>query len=298
MSETEQTLAAGATIGNKPVNQDAIAVARNEGAGLVAILVADGVGSHFGAEVASAMVVAKFREALERAVSPCEIDIPSLFFDARTHLERHVKEHAGDLPTDLDWRNAFGTTLLCGVETDDHIILGYVGNGGIFHLRGNFNCFPPSQLLPWTAVNYLNPHSLSQDGKNILYDVLSVDPEHRMTPTVLSLRKSRDRFGDIVMICSDGLYSYDQVPIGKDDQDHIWISGEESVAVFFQHLSRFFSGEEYTDQALQAALEEYLAAIKARGLVADDCTLGVMVTGAALRFQRSLGGMPSGEGYR
>lgn len=295
MSETERTLAAAATIGNKPVNQDAFAVARNGDAGLVAILVADGVGSHFGAEVASAMVVAKLREALETAVSPCEIDIPSLFFDARTHLERHVKQHAGDLPADLDWHNAFGTTLLCGVERNDHIILGYVGNGGIFHLRGNFNCFPPSQLLPWTAVNYLNPHSFSQDGKNILYDVLSVNPEHEMTPTVLNLRKSRDRFGDIVMICSDGLYSYDQVPIGKDDQDHIWISGEQSVALFFQYLNRFFTGDEYTDRTLQAALEEYLAEIRARGLVADDCTLAVMVTGAALRFQRSLRGVPSGE---
>jgi serine/threonine protein phosphatase PrpC len=298
MSETQRTLAAAATIGNKHVNQDAFAVARNEEAGLVAILVADGVGSHFGAEVASAMVVANLRKALEQTVSPCEIDIPSLFLDARTHLERHVKQHAGDLPADLDWQNAFGTTLLCGVERSDHIILGYVGNGGIFHLRGNFNCFPPSQLLPWTAVNYLNPHSFSQDGKNILYDVVSVNPEHEMTPTVLSLRKSGDRFGDIVMICSDGLYSYDQVPIGKDDQDHIWISGEQSVTLFFQHLNRFFTGEEYTDQALQAALEGYLAEIKARGLVTDDCTLGVMVTGAALRFQRSLRGMPLGEVWR
>lgn len=294
MSEAERTLAAAATITNKAVNQDAFAVVRNERAGLVAIVVADGVGSHFGAEVASGMVVAKICEALEMAVRPSDVDLGRMFLDARAHLEAHVKQHADNLPADLDWHNAFGTTLVCTVHTQHQILFAYAGNGAAYHLRGNFNCFPASQLLPWTAVNYLNPQSWWQDGKNILYDVLSPNPEHTLTPTLLSLQKSGDPFGDIVMICTDGLYSYDQVPIGKDDYGHIWISGEEKVALFFQYLNRFFTGEEYTDQALQAALEEYLTEIKARGLLSDDCTLGVMVTVAAQRFQRSLKGQPCG----
>jgi two-component sensor histidine kinase len=92
----------------------------------------------------------------------------------RFHLDRigqrtlTVSDDGIGLPADLDWRNAFGTTVLCAVETIDHIVVGYLGNGAIIHIRGNFTTFPPSQLLPWTAINYLNPHTISQGGKNTM----------------------------------------------------------------------------------------------------------------------------------
>src|SRR5262249_2604018 len=153
-----------------------------------------------------------------------------------------LQEHG--VPADLDWNSAYGTTVLCAFETPRSIMLAYLGNGAIFHIRGNFNTFPASQLLPWAAINYLNPHSLSQNGKNVLYKLLS--PRGRdgeIIPTVLTLGKDQDVFGDIVLVCSDGIHSYDQTAIGTDDEGRLWISGDETVRLFFESLKLFFEQE-------------------------------------------------------
>lgn len=282
-------LMAAATTSNKKVNQDAYALARNGKVPLAGLIVADGLGSHYGAEVASSTVATTLRGALEQIECSCEIDLPRLFDEAQQGLNRQVREHADELPDDLDWRNAFGTTVISLVETKDQLVMGYLGNGGIFHIRGNFNTFPSSQLLPWTAVNYLNPHSVPQGGKNVLYKLLSVrSSASEIAPTVLALGKDLEGFGDILLLCTDGIYSYDQTPMGRDSNEQIWISGEATLALFFESLKSFFAGHEYTEPALHAALDDYLGQLSVKNLVADDCTVGVLITERALRYQESL----------
>jgi PPM family protein phosphatase len=286
--EAERSLLAVATATNKKLNQDACAVVRHEAYALDGIVVADGVGSHYGAELASTTCVASIRETLESA-SDIEINLHCAFSRAREALAAAIAAQTNELPPELDWNNAFGTTLLCAFESLHSIRLAYVGNGAIFHIRGNFNIFPENHLVPWTALNYLNPHTLPKNGKNVLYKILS--PRGSMpeaTPTVLTLTKDEHLFGDIILVCSDGIYSYDQAAIGTDADGRVWISAEESIRLFFTHLKKFFEADIYTDAALTSALGGYLDDIRSKQLMTDDCSIGLLITPAALRYQASL----------
>lgn len=282
-----QSLIAAATFSRKCVNQDAAAVLRNERVPLAAIVVADGLGSHFGAEAASELAVASVCEGLRAISSEGEIDLPRLYRDAVERIESYAIRSG--LPNGLDARDAFGTTLLAAVETERQVHLSYVGNGGILHVRSDFTAFPETQLLPWSAMNYLNPHARSKAGKNVLYRLLSIrSTEAMVRPTLLTLSKDEEWCGDILVACTDGIYSFDQSPIGKDSDGRIWISAEETMVLLYQRLGAFFAAECYTDEALSQCLEDYLRALDQANLVSDDCTLAVLVTGRALAFQKHL----------
>lgn len=282
------SLFATATISAKHVNQDAEEIAYNPEFPLAAVVVADGVGSHYGAEVASAIVASYLARKL-KALLPGEcLDMRRLFAGAQQCLRNEVEANLESLPPDLDRNHAFGTTAICVAETANVLTFGYAGNGGIFHIRGNFNTFPSSQLLPWSAINHLNPHALSVQGKNVMYQLLSPwgTPEATV-PSVVTISKDDDRFGDIVLCCTDGIYSYDQTAIGRDDKQNIWISGEDSMARFYKNLARFFEAEPSAD-ALQKTLDAYLADLATAGLLHDDCTVGVLITQKALAYQAQL----------
>jgi len=279
-------LGAVATRTRKRVNQDACAAVRF-GSGQ-AVLVADGLGSHFGAEVASAVAVESIRHTLQTPGAPAEPDLRGAFADAQRALVGHVAAISPTLPADLDRSQAFGTTLVCAADTPARLILAYVGNGGLIHLRGNFNDFPPAQVLPWNALNYLNPHSISTGGHNVLYKLLSPwTAEAHSTPTVLSIAKENDLYGDIIMACSDGVHSYDQTPIGRDDERRIWISGERALSLFYEALDAFFAESVQDDASLQACLETYLSCLDAEHPLSDDATLGVVISAQALRHQEA-----------
>jgi hypothetical protein len=117
-----------------------------------------------------------------------------------------------------------------------------------------------------------------------------------IAPSVLRLSKDDTFFGDIIVAVTDGIYSYDQVAIGRDEQQQLWISGEASVARLFAALGRFFSGE-ITQETLRACLQTYLAELQDAKLVSDDCTVAVLVTAKAIAYQlqRRAEESPQGE---
>jgi hypothetical protein len=284
-----KALIAAASTTNKAVNQDAHMVVRNGKVPLSAVIVGDGLGSHYGAEIASQLAVETVAQHLRICETANDVDAQHLFSAAGEAIYAYASQDGLQLPPNLNWDEAFGTTLLCCVETEDEVTIAYLGNGAVFHIRGNFNTFPKSQLLPWTAVNYLNPHSIPQDGRNPLYKLLSPRRQtHAMVPTILTLGKDNQLVGDIVMVCSDGIYSYDQTPIGKDDQGNVWISGERTICRFFDFLADFFANESQTEGDLETTLQAYLADLQVKNLVSDDCTLAVLISNQTMRFQRSL----------
>jgi len=284
-----QALLGGATVTMKAVNQDAYQLVRNEGIPLTALIVADGLGSHYGAEFAAEFAVKNLGGRVAGASDANEIDLERWFCSAQKELAEWVADQSEELPVGLDLNNAFGTTLIAVVETETELIIAYLGNGAVLHVRGNVQEFlPPRHLLPWTAMNYLNPHSLPIGGKNVMYKLLTPRPsESEMVPTILRLRKDAEEFGDIVIVCTDGVYSYDQTPIGTDSNGAVWISGEATIPPLFDTLRSFFRGQDYTTTGLQTSLGGYLSYLDANNLVTDDCTVAVLITGKALQYQRS-----------
>jgi serine/threonine protein phosphatase PrpC len=284
-------------------NQDAAAIATVPPGGLPAVILADGLGSFAYAGEAARFAAEEARHALEtRDDRPRGID--TVFSLVQAHLADFASARlaapevrAAASPDERpDPTRAFGTTLLVAAETPDGLLVAYAGNGGVFHIRGNFTDFGTEKALPWSFVNCLNPHSVSEEGREALYRYLSPTggPE-QAEPTVLLLRKDR-RFGDILLLCTDGLFSPDQVRYGSPGDGSVWGEVDEPLIAFHTALRACFAAEGHlTRGRLQQAMDDYLAGLRARRALDDDTTLGLIVTARALAYRRERQEKPRGD---
>lgn len=271
-------------------NQDSCEIAENKYLNLRAIIVADGLGSYKYAEHASKFVTKSIRDQIESFRSKKDIDFIQMFKNTKSGLIRFVKDFEKKNSVTLDRKNSFGTTLIVTLEDDNKVSFAYVGNGAIWHIRGNFNHFHKTKYLPWNALNYLNPHSVQNDqGKEAIYRMISIsDDAEEVVPTVLHIDKDNLSYGDIFMICTDGIYSYDQIPIGKyPEDDSIWISGERAMYLFYQYLNDYFlKNPNPNNESLQKSIQIYLDLLKKKNLLDDDATIGVIITSKAIEYQK------------
>jgi hypothetical protein len=177
--------------------------------------------------------------------------------------------------------------LIVALETPTQLIAAYVGNGSIWHIRGNFDETIGQSPLPWSSVNYLSPHSIAVKGRESLFNIVSAaDGSQALPPTVVAIDKDQ-RFGDILVVCTDGIQSADQTLYGLDANGKGWLAVEPSLVLLHEELAAYFELRSAADpsQDLEEAMEGYLAKLKAGRLLEDDATLGVIVTPAALHYQ-------------
>jgi serine/threonine protein phosphatase PrpC len=265
-------------------NEDAAVSVRAPRAGARGVIVADGLGSYAQAGAAA-------RYAADRAASWLrdEADhvggatFARLFARVHTDLRAHARELAGgDDPPE----QTHGTTLLVGLDAGAELLAAYAGNGAVWHLRGNFGAYPAAGL-PHNAVNLLNPHSVMRDGREVLYNLVDAAAPHPPVPTVVSVRKD-PVYGDLLVVCTDGIYSADQLTYGTDAGGTLWVSAEATMATLFHALRDLFAAWDGEGvPPVEAALRECLEGMRARGMLEDDATVGVIVTADALRHQRA-----------
>lgn len=274
------------TLSLKDINEDAVVAKYVEKFDCNVIAVADGLGSFQKSDLASKFVCENLVDIIERdGIKALSLD--KVFEEITSNLKEHSKKVIENEDQQLE--SFMGTTLICCIETIEEFLIGYVGNGGIFHLRGDFNIFPKRYHLPWNSINMLNPHSVVHKGKNALYKLISPNSTPpQFTPTILKLKKDTLYSGDIIMLCSDGIYSYDEVLIGKDAGGEIWISGEGSMELFYTHLRRFFSNEEWNNENLQACIGDYLNALGDENLIDDDISVAIIVSDRVIKHQQDL----------
>ncbi len=273
----------------KKINQDYCLKLRNDGANFNAIIVADGMGSSYNSHEASKFVVQKMHDYLMRLSDILDLDFKSIFTKISIELNARVgKETENEIPD-----NSYGTTLICTVENKEKIITAYLGNGGILHVKGNFTDFHPDIYhLPWCLVNYLNPHTVTENGKEALFRYFSYKgSKQQIEPTIVEFSKDLNEYGDIVVICTDGIFSNDQLMVGRDNEQ-IWIEGRKSVALLLSILQEFFNKETIGDSAeLEYTLEGYLKKLEeSEGEMTDDCSLGVIITEQVFIHQKKLAG--------
>lgn len=282
----ENSLFGGNTFSLKDVNQDFCLTNNLVALKCNVIVVADGLGSFHHSEVASRFVCENTIEIISKWNEIQSLDLINVFEEVQINLKKKYEE---DFPEAKRVKNAYGTTLICCIETLDEYIIGYVGNGGIFHIRGDFNTFPERFYLPWNAINLLNPHSKEEEGMNAMYKLISPNstPE-QVVPSIIRLSKDRLGCGDMIMLCSDGIYSYDEVKMGKDPNGKIWISGETSMEMFYKHLKLFFKNQTFDKTNLQDTITNYLAELKIEKLIDDDVSLALLISSNALNFQKTL----------
>ncbi len=278
----EKSIIATATNTNKSENQDF--KAEFETTEFEAMFIADGLGSYKYAKLSSERVVNFFLNAVRTTENVSALNLTDLFRNAKQKLI----EFANELTTEEEKseENLFGTTAISIIEVENKIKIAYVGNGAIWHIRGNFNVFPTSYLFPWNAVNILNPHTIPEDGKEALYKLISNNNDLKeCIPSIIEIEKDEE-FGDIFMICTDGVYSEDQLKAGKNDKG-IWVKYESSMLKFFEHLQHFFkTNPAYLKESLEQIAIQYLEELKP--ILDDDATIGILITSKTLNYQNEI----------
>lgn len=264
-------------------NEDAGRVACAPGAGVHGVAVADGLGSYSRAGQAARQAVREAAAWLQGETEPPDAaGLTRLFAHVHGELQSSARATAGGNDPEPQ---SFGTTLLVGLDAGAELVAAYAGNGAIWHIRGNFDDSSPTGL-PWSAVNLLSPHSVLRGGREALYRLLDAASERPPVPTVVTVSKDPE-FGDILLLCTDGICSADQVIHGIDADGSAWIGAEPAMVAFFHALRGLFArwdGE--AELPLLDTLHAYLDDLRNREMLEDDATVGVIVTAAALRYHR------------
>lgn len=282
----DKSVVAVASITNKSENQDSMG--EFEGAEFKSIFIADGLGSYKYSRQASERVIDFFKanspfinSDSDNNINPKIVDV---FKQAKQKLIDFANENLKE--EEKDEESLYGTTVISVYETDVKISIAYTGNGAVWHIRGNFNEFPASYHFPWNAINYLNPHTIPEGGKEALYRLISNSPDFsECIPSVIEIGKDK-LFGEIIMVCTDGIYSADQLNIGKNEKG-VWVKYEKSMLKFFEYLSHFFiSNQIYNKESFEQMLNLYLEEIKP--MLDDDATIGIIVTKETLNYQNKI----------
>lgn len=289
MPEDRNVLIAAATLSNKPKNQDSFALIENDLLNLKGIVIADGIGSLEKSNLASEFVAKYVCQYINSIKFLQDINFEIIFIEAKNNFLKYISENDDFFSGNKDC----GTTLIVVLTyfENEHyrIKIGYLGNGAIWHIRGNFNQFNESQILPWSSINYLNPHTLQQEGDNPLYKSITSSSDYKeIIPTTLDINND-ENFGDIIMLCTDGIYSYDQVEIGRDKKGNIWINGEKSMDLFYSHIKLLFSEfKEFSTDQLEETLKKYLADLNESGSLEDDATIGIIILPKVFEYQQKI----------
>jgi len=279
----EKSLIATATITNKSENQDC--KGEYESNDFNALFIADGLGSYKYAKLSSERVIDFFvNETKNHQGKILDVKFSEVYKQAKQKLI----DFANELTTEEEKHeeNLFGTTLISVLETENKIKISYTGNGAIWHIRGNFNEFPASYLFPWSAVNILNPHTIPENGKEALFRLISNNDDFsECIPSVIELEKDNE-YGDIIMICTDGIYSGDQLKAGKNDKG-TWVKYEPTMLKFFEYVSHYFkSNTLYNKESIEQILKQYLEEIKP--ILDDDATIGIIIPKKTLNYQNEI----------
>lgn len=253
-----------------------------------AMFVADGLGTFKYAKQSSERVIDFFKtqasELNSREGKNHRPNFIETFKQAKDKIIAFANENISD--ENKNEQNLFGTTAITVFETDEKITVAYVGNGAIWHIRGNFNEFPDAYLFPWNAVNYLNPHTVPEGGKEALYRLISNSDDYsECVPTVFEIVKDKS-VGDIFMICTDGIYSEDQLKAGKNDKG-VWVRYEPTMLKFFEYLKHFFKNNQlYNKESVEQTINLYLEELKPT--FDDDATIGILITTEMLNYQNKI----------
>jgi serine/threonine protein phosphatase PrpC len=131
----------------------------------------------------------------------------------------------------------------------------------------------------------MNPHARPERGKNALYKYLSPFVNASAAdPSIVTLTKDR-LYGDILLLCSDGISSSDQVTVGNDPEGQTWILHEAPVTKLLTFLRQLLLEREAPAEGdLQKGLERCLKELP----LDDDATVAILVTDKAVDHARNI----------
>src|SRR6185295_17903681 len=93
--------------------------------------------------------------------------------------------------------------------------------------------------------------------------------------------------GDIILICTDGIFSSDQAECTKDGFGDVWQKSDSRIMLFFEHLKIYFTQKLFTNQSLEKMLKGYLNALLYNKMIDDDATVGVVILPKVMDYQKN-----------
>ncbi|MBG6129984.1 serine/threonine protein phosphatase PrpC [Aquimarina sp. EL_43] len=275
------------TITEKKVNEDYISCFQNETLNMKGIVLGDGIGSHYKPELGAKFCVNTLTRLLEECKSLQGLDFNLFFNNVSNSLKKEFNLETNELH-EIDANKAYGTTLICIIEFEHKFVIAYIGNGSVWHLRGNYPTLINQQrYLPWNALNVLNPHTVDEGGKEALYKFFALEStSEQIEPSVVTIIKDNSLFGDVLIASTDGLYSNDHIPVAKDGEGGLWIGGEKKIELLFNSLKEFAESENLSNEHLNNTLNSYTDLIKEKKLLDDDTTYGILYSKKAVEYQK------------
>lgn len=261
--------------------QDSSATFVNEAAGMRGVILADGLGSCSKARETADFIVNETRNQFE-VVSCLDAEkLKEIFLVVHARMLEWIGSDYS-IASDMGVRSGvYGSTLIVAVEKSESFLVGYVGNGAIWHIRGNAFHNHGNRLLPWSIANLLNPHTVPENGVEALYKYFSASADQELVrPTVLEFSKD-SAYGDVLLVCTDGISSNDQVSIGKVESG-IWTNVEDALVTFLDMLVLYLPMWSQPGK-LEELRDAYAHWLQGAPQVEDDATFGILLCLPSLR---------------
>ncbi len=263
----------------KSINQDACA--SYQGQNCSAVVIADGLGSSFDAHIASTLAARSFLtavQALDRQKKDITMkEVKALWKNTadtlKNYYERHKEKYA-------DKSHPLQTTMATILSLEESYMISYIGNGSILYVRGDFWHFW-DRRWPWCVTDFMVGHSfLEENGKETLYGILT---PQGLTASVRLLQVSKDPdYGEILVLCSDGISSPDYLRVGYDANQKLWMEVNphlerllnESLRHYFEKIAQKVHSVDELNKTIAQFLQERT--------FDDDATLGIFVSQKAI----------------
>jgi serine/threonine protein phosphatase PrpC len=187
--------------GPREYNQDRIAYSYSKDAMLV--VVADGLGGHRHGEVAAQFAIKMLTEAFQRLALPILADPFKFLTDHIRQVHDAIESHA----MAKDMLDTPRTTLVAAIVQHDELYCAHVGDSRLYHIRDGrviFRTEDHSMVQMLYRKGLIKKEELlTHPERNKIYNCVGGD----VLPQVDLASKRALRDGDIIMLCTDGLWS-------------------------------------------------------------------------------------------
>jgi len=272
------SVVAVATISRKIQNEDAgWPVLLDAGSGLV---ICDGVGSSASCARAAAYVAKLLSQDIANADS--EAISGQFLRESLKKTQRVLVELETDLNIEEALRsNCLATTVIAVIERTNDYLVGYVGNGSVHVIPGDFLEFVRRDRWPWGTTQMLVPQtSLSEGGTEMLDAVFS--PRSRVDSIRISTIEKDRNLGELLVATTDGVFSPDHQRSGRDLDGRLWLQVDPHFeSLLFKSLAELPEICKQRGLAARSALSTLLQQFLAQGSWDDDATIGVLISRVA-----------------
>lgn len=274
------------TKSSKLVNEDSFGYFKGNFCSVVAI--ADGVGSSTDAHIASNMAVSNFIEEVKsfdcNHKEPEFEDIMKFWVQTAEKMKIFYETNKEKYK---DKSNVLLTTLIILIECKDRYLISYLGNGSIWHVRGDFWHFWNSSVpLPWCMSDLMLGHANPENGQTPLYGFLGTDGD---ISKVSHLAILKNNFcGEIFILTTDGISSPDNLKTGSDSNQKLWVEVNSHIQnLIYKSLADYFKSFSRIERNDNLILNEIIERFLKEKTFDDDATVGVIISNKAKEYYLS-----------